>query len=50
MNPEIELEKNMIALLLQQQATAALIADLAAARVRIRELEEKLKPPPPVVT
>jgi hypothetical protein len=43
MNPEIEAEKNAIALALQQQATGSLIAELAAARVRIRELESALK-------
>lgn len=35
----IELEKNAIALNLQQQITNTLLADLAEARVRIRELE-----------
>jgi len=42
MNPELELEKNVIALNLQQQCTTALISDLAAARIRIRELEALL--------
>lgn len=44
-NLAIEAEKQAIALNLQQQVTNALIADLAAARVRIRELEAQLAVP-----
>jgi hypothetical protein len=49
MNPEIETEKLKIALNLQQQISNALVGDLAAARVRIRELEvslQQLQTPP----
>ena len=42
-NAALELEKNAIALSLQQQVTSALIADLATARLRIRELEAQLE-------
>lgn len=50
MNPELESEKTAIALSLQQQISNALVNDLAAARIRIRELEAKLAaktPEPP---
>ncbi len=49
MNPEIEAEKQNIALGYQQQITAALINDLAAARTELRQLKaqiEAAKPKP----
>lgn len=52
MNPEIESEKQSIALSYQQQITAALITELATARVEIRRLKaqiEAAKPPPQAV-
>lgn len=46
MNPEIEAEKQAIALGYQQQITAALINELAAARVEIRQLKAQLSGKP----
>jgi len=43
MNPEQEIERLNICLLLQQQCTNSAVADLAAARLRIRELERELQ-------
>lgn len=49
MNPEIELLKTQISLSLQQQCTAALISDLATARVEIAALQAKVKELTPAV-
>lgn len=43
MNPEIEAEKQAIALGYQQQLTSALISDLAVARVEIRRLKAEIE-------
>ncbi len=43
MNPEIESERTAIALNLQQQLTTALIGDLAASRVEIRQLKAQIE-------
>ena len=49
MTPEIEAEKSVIALNLQQYLTNSLVAELATARVEIRQLKAKeaaLEPKP----